>query len=596
MANPMDRVAGAVSDGKAIDWIKEKSTRPEHLEALEQLAVLDRIRKVHESCARASDVGGNDDTDTRPIAALADTPTATPPLFRWGPLEAIEKVGEGGGGEVYRALDPGLKAEVALKLLRRDYADSGQLARRFLDEARQLARVRHNNVLTVHGADQHDGRVGMWTEFVHGKPLEHYLAEHGRLSACEAAVIGMELCRALAAVHAAGLVHRDVKTTNVMREDGGRIVLMDFGSVLELNQRGLSTWSAGVQGTPITMPPEQLRGRVAGPATDIYALGVLLYRLVTRRFPVEASSLEELDEKHRRGEQTPLRDRRPDLAPEFVRVVEQALQSDPAKRFQSAGAMEQALATTLGALAKQERLRRRHQGTLIVLGVLAAVAAGIFVGTRIPPNKGNSAREERQGVARVPKPLPLSAEVSLVRRMGGVDVPLPPGGRVKPGDDIGMFLRGSDSMYVYVLNEDETGKVFGLFPVPGLTPTNPLRGLEQHRLPGSLQKETFYWTVTSVGERERIIVIGARAPNAALDSTIATFPAAKRGAPIEFGNVDPSALENWRGMGGGVPVAPPEGESRRRLEAAIEGITARGQESGDVWVRVIELKNPPTVR
>ena len=93
-----------------------------------------------------------------------------------------------------------------------------------------LARVRHPNVVTVHGADVRDGRAGLWMEFVHGRTLESWVQAHGALGPGEATTLGVDLCRALAAVHGAGLVHGDVKAQNVMREDGGRTVLMDFGA------------------------------------------------------------------------------------------------------------------------------------------------------------------------------------------------------------------------------------------------------------------------------------------------------------------------------------------------------------------------------
>ncbi|HSQ61317.1 MAG TPA: protein kinase [Acidobacteriota bacterium] len=165
MADPIDRVASAVSNGEPVDWVREKSRRPHLIEALDQLDVLERIRRTHASV-------DPDDGSTQNLAEAEDrTETVRPeerpePLFRWGRLEVIELVGEGGGGTVYRAIDTALNAEVALKLLRSDYVDSPQLVERFLEEARRLARVRHPNVLLVHGADQFDGRVGLWTEYI----------------------------------------------------------------------------------------------------------------------------------------------------------------------------------------------------------------------------------------------------------------------------------------------------------------------------------------------------------------------------------------------------------------------------------------------
>lgn len=594
MADPIDRVASAVSNGESVDWVREKSRRPHLLESLEQLAIVDRIRRTH----RAADAGDGTVTqdelgdDTREMPSVP--PAQTAPLFRWGRLEVCEKVGEGSGGEVFRARDPGLNAEVALKLLNPAYADSPQLVQKFLDEARQLARVRHHNVVVVHGADQHDGRAGLWTEFIHGESLEKRIQEQGALGPCEAALIGLDLCRALAAVHAAGMIHRDVKTMNVMRENGGRIVLMDFGSVTEFHGMGAHAWSAGVQGTPVCMAPEQLRGEVAGPPTDLYGLGVLLYRLVTKRFPVEASSMNELREKHRSGQQVPLRDRRADLPLEFVQVVERALRLSPSDRFATVGSMEQALAVTLGSMARSEERRRRFQGVAFASIAVVAVVAGVILGRQIfGPTQGPRLEPQLHAAAGAPAPAPLTADVKLMRRTGEQEAPVGPGTRVAPGDQLSLLIRNSDSMYVYVLNEDAVGEVNGLYPIPGLQPANPLQARMEHRLPGDLGGEVVYWNVTSAGGRESIVAIGSRTPLRELEAAIADFPVATPGKPIRFGRVDPMALRTLRGLGSGSTLPPPAGEAKRRLDAAVAALAETGRQTGDVWVWSIELENPP---
>src|SRR5437773_2697603 len=164
-----------------------------------------------------------------PAPPVANLPWVSTSGERWGHLLLIEKIGEGSYGEVYRARDTWLDREVALKLLKPMPGQEAALLR-ILHEARTLARVRHPNVVTVHGADIHDGRVGLWMEFVPGRTLEDALQTRERFTVAEAVLIGQELCQALAAVHASGLVHRDVKTRNVIREGGGRVVLMDFGA------------------------------------------------------------------------------------------------------------------------------------------------------------------------------------------------------------------------------------------------------------------------------------------------------------------------------------------------------------------------------
>jgi Tfp pilus assembly protein PilF/TolB-like protein len=267
---------------------------------------------------------------------------------RWGHLTLRERVGSGVFGEVYRAYDDKLDRDVALKLLRTGTRSADRLAAKVLHEGRLLARVRHPNVVSVHGVEAHGDRVGLWMEFIRGCTLEQLLERQGLFGAREATLIGQDLCRALAAVHASGLVHRDVKAQNVMREEGGRVVLMDFGTGIPARDDDAnSSTAAPTAGTPLYLAPEVLDGREATASSDIYSLGVMLFHLVTGSYPVSARSLVELIEAHRGGRKR-LHDARPDLPDAFVQVVERALAIDPVQRYQSAGAMQEALTRALG--------------------------------------------------------------------------------------------------------------------------------------------------------------------------------------------------------------------------------------------------------
>ena len=231
-------------------------------------------------------------------------------------------MGEGTFGEVFQARDLWLGHDVALKLLKANVTDRA----RMLHEARMLVRVRHLNVVTVHGADVHSGRLGFWMDFVEGATLHDAIRREGPRSAGEAFAWGQDLCRALAAVHAAGIVHRDVKAQNVMRRTSdGRLVLMDFGAgeILGKPRAGAAA------GTPLYLAPELLHGAVASRSSDIYALGVLLFFLVSRKFPVQATTWDELVAAHQRHERVRLEDVRPDMPAAFVDVVERALRTDP---------------------------------------------------------------------------------------------------------------------------------------------------------------------------------------------------------------------------------------------------------------------------
>lgn len=317
----LEEAAERIADEEPVEWQARAAESPAAGSRLETLKVLERLARAFRGAAGRSGMP--------PPAA---GPDETAEAVSWGHLRILEKLGEGGFGEVYRAHDPVLDRQVALKLRRERRAEDD---RRYLDEARRLARVRHPNVLVVHGADVRDGRVGLWTDLIQGETLETLLQRQGPMGAQEATAVGLDLCRALAAVHAQGLLHGDVNTSNVMRERGGRIVLMDFGAVKEISGEGGGVTVS--RGTPVAIAPELLRGEQGIPAADIYSLGVLLFRLVTGRYPVEGESLEEIARKHEHGAARPLRDLRPDLPAPFVRTVERALALSPRERFASAG-------------------------------------------------------------------------------------------------------------------------------------------------------------------------------------------------------------------------------------------------------------------
>lgn len=303
--------------------------------------------------------------------AVGPAPAEPPALFAWGSLRVVGRLGEGAFGEVFLAWDPALQREVALKLR---HARAGTL--RWLDEARALARVRHPNVLVVHGADLRDDRAGIWTERIRGETLEDALRRRGRFEVREAARITCDIASALAAVHRARVVHGDVTARNIMLETGAdpaapspagpsRAVLMDFGTAADEATAGASL------GTPLYAAPELLGGASASAASDVYALGVVFFRMLTARWPVEGATVAELRERHARGERLALAVVRRGVPGPFVRIVERALSADPARRFPSAAAMHGALARALGEFVPPVR----PAIALIALAGLVALAA-----------------------------------------------------------------------------------------------------------------------------------------------------------------------------------------------------------------------------
>ena len=236
----LEKIFESVADGESVDWDALERAAPdeESRVLLRQLRLIAEVSEVHRSQVDEVDTLTPADTGavgwTGDARAPAPRPSTAddspmPQAGKWGHLVLVRKIGEGSYGEVYHAHDTWLDHPVALKLLKPE-AESRVQPSDLLHEARKLARVRHINVVTVHGADRHNGRVGFWMDLIDGETLAARVAK-GRLSPGEAASVGQEVCRALAAVHRANIIHRDVKAQNVMRaHDGGRIILMDFGA------------------------------------------------------------------------------------------------------------------------------------------------------------------------------------------------------------------------------------------------------------------------------------------------------------------------------------------------------------------------------
>ncbi len=280
----LEALAESIGDAAPIEWASvEAQANEDQRGVIRQLRVLESLAHLHRTLPPVP--------AGLPVSPTSARSRSAPAIGKWGNLSLLERLGGGTSGDVYRARDSQLERDVALKLLRADAPDPSRL----VSEGRLLARIHHENVVAVHGVDTHDDRVGLWMQLVRGPTLEEVVTTQGVLSAREAALVGIDLCRALAAVHAAGLVHRDVKAQNVVREEGGRIVLMDLGTGRDL-ARGEN--AAGLAGTPLYLAPEIFTGAAASVQSDIYSLGVLLYHLVTGEYPARPATFEQLEQAH----------------------------------------------------------------------------------------------------------------------------------------------------------------------------------------------------------------------------------------------------------------------------------------------------------
>jgi eukaryotic-like serine/threonine-protein kinase len=264
------------------------------------------------------------------LKASRSLPKALEPGQRWGQFHIVKQLGHGAFGYVYHARDR-LDRDVALKIL-----DGPEAVR----EGKVLAKLQHPNLVAVHSYEETADGAALSLELIQGQTLEAFATERGRLDPAYASLMCLQVCRALAVVHGKGLVHRDIKAGNVMRQADGRVVLVDFGLGQQIHPDNASGEFAG---TLPYMAPELFRGAPASPGTDLYAAGVLLYHLVTLAYPVSAKSASAYREEHAAGRRNHLLDARPDLPEAFIAVVEKATDPDSAKRFRSAGAMALAL-------------------------------------------------------------------------------------------------------------------------------------------------------------------------------------------------------------------------------------------------------------
>jgi serine/threonine-protein kinase len=563
-------LAEAISNGERVDWAHLPFTpEPGHESIIEELKRLERIAQLTRS-----------------------TPAS------WGSFEIIEEIGRGAFGIVYRARDPRLEREVALKIVRRPDGESEADADRALAEARNLAKIDHPNVVRVHHVERIGQEIGLAMELVRGLPLSAIVEQQAPYGASEAALIGRDLCRALAAVHAVDTLHGDVKAHNVVREQGGRIVLMDFGTGRDLS--GPRSEGQDFAGTPAYLAPEVFAGRSRSKQSDIYSLGVLLYYLVSGRYPVDGDTRTDIHEKHRAATPPrPLRDIRPDLPDPFIRVVERALKPSPEDRYVSAGTFETALADAIAAPPPARAVWKRP-GALALLGALVLFAglSALFFARR-PSAEPSSPVASASVVPTTPAPATPAPGGYRIAAMlfddsGPQAVRLQPGARITPGQTLSFRVRSSVPVYVYVINEDDEGTAHLLFPLPGQGVRNPLPAGEFTRLPGSENGERLSWQVTSSGQREHFIIAASPEPSPMVEEIIARIPAPVVGRPVRRHRLPSSAFGLLRSVGGLVST-PASADRRLRDDPTFATPLPDGEEEvRGVWIRRLTLDNPPS--
>ena len=252
-----------------------------------------------------------------------------------GRYEILELLGEGGMGAVYKARDRELDRVVALKVIRPELANQQEVLRRFKQELILARQVTHKNVIRIFDLGEAEGIKFISMDYIEGQDLRSLLRQKGRLAPEEARAIIAQVCQALEAAHAEGVVHRDLKPQNIMLDSQGRATVMDFGIARSMELTGM-TQTGALLGTPDYMSPEQAKGQEVDARSDLFTLGIILYELLTGKTPYRADTVLGTLLKRTQERARPPHELDPDLPRYLSDVVVRCLEIDPRLRYQKA--------------------------------------------------------------------------------------------------------------------------------------------------------------------------------------------------------------------------------------------------------------------
>lgn len=267
----------------------------------------------------------------------------TLPFELTGRYRLTQRIGQGSFAETYLATDTTLDRQVAIKVLREQFASDARVAMRFEREARAAASVHHPNVVEIYDYGRDDSILYIVMEWVDGTDLKEYLQRHAPLRPAEATRLIRGILAGIAAIHRAGIIHRDIKSHNVLiAHDSGTVKLTDFGIARGALDAGLTDTGMAI-GTAAYMAPEQASGAPITPAVDIYAAGVILYEMLTGRLPYPGDNPVQVMYQHVNEAPPRPRSLNPDVPPALEMVAMRALAKDPRDRYESAEAMSAAI-------------------------------------------------------------------------------------------------------------------------------------------------------------------------------------------------------------------------------------------------------------
>ncbi|MEW5742820.1 MAG: serine/threonine-protein kinase [Myxococcota bacterium] len=371
-----------------------------------------------------------------------------------GEYRVLERLGSGGMGHVYRGEQPLLGRPVAIKVLKRELSQDPSHARRLLDEARSVAAARHPNIIDVFSfGETPSGEPYLVMELLDGEPLDVMLARAGALEPRDALALLIPIASALAAAHAVGVIHRDLKPGNVFvarLHDGAALPkLLDFG-LARRGEAGARVRQTSVGGTPLYVAPEQMRGEAVGPQADLYSFGCLAFELLAGRPPFTARELATLLDQHQSMAPPPLLRFAPEAPRELERLVARLLEKDPARRPASArdvrGELERIQAELAAAVPETVKLppteqppantlpaphpvhvpsRSRVPWAIAGVGLAIIAGLGLWQPWARPTEPGSTFDSPRPATAPPAPTAPPTPTTVLPERAPATDVPPP---------------------------------------------------------------------------------------------------------------------------------------------------------------------------
>jgi serine/threonine protein kinase len=254
-----------------------------------------------------------------------------------GKYEIIDLLGKGAMGIVYKALDPDIDREVAVKTIRfdliSDEEEKNELMLRFIREARAAGKLVHPNIITIHDVGKEKDMTYIVMQYIEGPSLQNWIVSKKKFSAPDIVKLMLQLCDAMNFAHQSGIVHRDIKPANILLDNNGKPYICDFG-VAHVEMSTITQTGATI-GTPSYMSPEQVMGKKIDKRSDVFSLGAILYELLTGKRPFEGESITTVIYKIVNEEAVPLTQVRKELPPEFEQIMSKALAKDPDSRYGS---------------------------------------------------------------------------------------------------------------------------------------------------------------------------------------------------------------------------------------------------------------------